>query len=507
MREGADQTQFEAEAQQPSRIKAFASYVFKLIKIVSYVAIWLSILFAFINLETQGLSLLTNAFHFLPSALTVPISGLLLMLLGVVILIITSKIIMNYNYNSFFSFCALLGSSLLAIALINLTPAVVAYSIMAQYYSPIIAIVTSIAVHLLFSGFGGFVLRCIIRRAGAYIDNIRQARELDQALTMTQERGFEDTYQRAKRKIETDPQSTHQASIHKSASESAKWLAEQYQSKLISVHLMTQQFTNYVAQETKKHASETQQDKKYQDKLVIAQQGFNRVTQISLPDSSSGITPKILLQLVWMFIHDTKIITNPNDVLPRLINSLYDIQRNANDHAQRDDLICPDGVFHKLIESVSGYHAHCKLEVITLTTATLKLPCVVREETLEHLKTLDVQQRHTILKQIRDDDMSVKSISPCIISSVETTMWREFQSVFIRNHRTEAQSLLEFQTFVAAGAEYTTLTSEQLTELETGMLTQATPAIALLSSSRAATHDSTPQPPKSELQQQTCFRR
>ncbi len=86
-----------------------------------------------INLETQGLSLLTNAFHFLPSALTVPISGLLLMLLGVVIPIITSKIIMNYNYNSFFSFCALLGSSLLAIALINLTPAVVAYSIMAQY--------------------------------------------------------------------------------------------------------------------------------------------------------------------------------------------------------------------------------------------------------------------------------------------------------------------------------------------------------------------------------------
>jgi hypothetical protein len=509
MREGFNQAQL--------RIEALAIYFLKLIRIMSHVIAVLAVMLSFISTEAQGFSLLTNTFHFLPSALTVPISGLFLMLLGftTIGILIRFRIVPQLNPDPVVSSFRKVLEALawifrmiaigLSLGLISLTPGAIAYFITMQYWGPIIAMAASILACLPTFGFYMYLIILV----GDYLERraeIQEEHNLATTLAISKTHGGQAALQLAEWQIKNNPQTTHKASIHESASESAQWLKEQYQSKLISVQLMTTHFKAYVDKETEKHSSETQKDKKYRDKLDVARKGFDFViNKLSfLFDPTSGIQSRTLLQLVWMFIHDQqKSSSTAADLLPRLIDGLYDIQRGDDGKP-----ICFGGAFNKLIESVTGCNDHCKLIVIALDTATVKLPRVVREEAFKYLKSLPKEKLCTTLKQIKHEDMSVESILPSITSSVETTMWDEFQSVFIRGNCTKAQSFLEFQTFVAAGAEYTTLTSEEFTELETGMLTQATPAAALLSSSiRAATHDSTPQPPKSELQQHTCFRR
>lgn len=362
-----------------------------------------------------------------------------------------------------------------ALVLIYLTPATATYMttylIMAQYLNPMEALASSIILTLwLYTKCIGWIVQKTIF--------VLTERDLQ-----SNWHDFKTTHERALDEIQENPQSTHKASIHQSATESAQWLAAKYQPERIPVQQMTQAFKSYIAQESTKHASETQQDKQYREKLVVAEQGFDRVIEISSPYLPSRITHQTLLQLIWMFIHDHQIVTNPNDALPRLINSLYDIQRNAKDNAQIDDPICVAGVFHKLIESVSGYDDHCKLVVITPEMATVKLPCMVREEALKYLKSLPDKERRKAAQKIEKEDSVLGSIlekrtngdNRSVKQIVADRMWNEFGSIFNSTPHAATPSSSRpqsFTDFIEAGAKYTTLAPEQLSALETGTALQ-----------------------------------
>jgi hypothetical protein len=100
----------------------------------------------------------------------------------------------------------------------------------------------------------------------------------------------------------------------------------------------------------------------------------------------SGMSLPSLLSLIYLQIEFRPLNLNINEAIKSLARGLFEIQRggnldeNALDDNQGDAPICLKGSYHKLIECMVGILPECELSFVTIQTATLRLPVMVREQ-------------------------------------------------------------------------------------------------------------------------------
>jgi hypothetical protein len=250
-------------------------------------------------------------------------------------------------------------------------------------------------------------------------------------------------------------QSTHTASVHQSASESATRLLSKYASKLegslLNNHLQT--LAKWV--ETHKPADFKQQ---------AAARCIERleVLNYDYTDSVSHVSTKQLMALAWLAIHDdTKRTGLLSDAKQQLIEGLYEIQRgynlsqnNQDDNDLTDKPICAAGTFNKLCEKLIGIHEDVSLTYITKAGFTCKIPIVAIEEANKYCNSLQPETEQYIeIQQSIEGDMQI--LWQMIVPQVTNRLFEEFGSLYDENKNDE-----QFLSCVAAGID--ALTPEKL---------------------------------------------
>lgn len=235
------------------------------------------------------------------------------------------------------------------------------------------------------------------------------------------------------------PQSTHTASVHQSISESAVRLMSRYGSKM-SLDVVCKEILA-LPEGLQKSA---------------AKRAITRLTRsgYEFTDPQSGVSIKQLLALVYIAIHDNK--PKEDGVSSLFVTALYEIQRGYNlsatdiDDEAPDNPICPAGAFNKLIEKLQGIHPDCEVLVITKQLASLKLPVVVREVTLQYLVTqanTETRQQAleftSLMNQLELDGIAV--VWPIINDEVANRMFEEFGCLY------QDKDDLSFTAFIDSG--------------------------------------------------------
>ncbi len=188
------------------------------------------------------------------------------------------------------------------------------------------------------------------------------------------------------------------------------------------------------------------------------------ITRLTSPgyvfiDPQSGVSVRELLALVFIAIRDIKQV---EDGLSLLVTALYEIQRGYNlsatdiDDGAPDNPICSAGAFNKLIEKLQGIHPDCEVLVITKQLASLKLPVVVREVTLQYLftqantKTLEKALEFTsLMNQLESDGIGV--LWPTINDEVAKRMFEEFGCLYRDEGDLSFTALIDSGEYVSFG--------------------------------------------------------
>lgn len=231
-------------------------------------------------------------------------------------------------------------------------------------------------------------------------------------------------------------QNTHTASVHQSVSESASRLLNLYESGINGAGLekTIEKEQNYI-------------DSLSNDspKNLAAKRGFSRIVAIDyiFTDPLSEVSIRQLLALTFLAIHDDeKRVGSLEDAKMQFVEALYEIQRGYNlsetgidDQKDKDEYICSAGTFNKLIEKLQGIHPDCRILYITIATASLKLPIVVREEGMRYLATF--AKSHTAEKLLTFNCLIVQIIEEGveviwdhIENDITTRMFDEFGSLY-----------------------------------------------------------------------------
>ena len=183
-------------------------------------------------------------------------------------------------------------------------------------------------------------------------------------------------------------QSTHNASVHKTVSESATRLATRYQAMIDGAGLESN------IEMVQAHVISLSDDS---EKNKAAKRCVIRITApgYTFTDPSSHVTTRQLLALTFLAVHDAGNREGSlEDARVRFVEGLYEIQRGYNlsdtgvDQGGSDRVICAAGTFNKLIEKLQAIHPDCQIIFITKATASAKLPIVVREEAMRYLEAL-----------------------------------------------------------------------------------------------------------------------
>lgn len=259
-----------------------------------------------------------------------------------------------------------------------------------------------------------------------------------------------------------DRQSTHTASVHKSVSESAIRLKERYTRKINNgTNEVTHHSTpinrgrlNTVIAQLIHFINSFPDNAKYS----VAKRCINRIAVVNFIDMSSNVSLRELLALTFIAVHDEENLTSSlNDAQNGLIEALYEIQRGDNLNAEgidnnmrEDDFICYPGTFNKLIEKLAVIHPDCEIIMITKEMASLKLPCVVREQSLLYLEQnlrTDTREAFIASEQLLTQVMTegVEIIWENIKEMVAEKMFEEFGSLYYNRQNQE------FITFINTG--------------------------------------------------------
>ena len=183
-----------------------------------------------------------------------------------------------------------------------------------------------------------------------------------------------------------ETQSTHKASVHQSVSESATKLLARYGSAL----------------EGEKLGAIIQKIRQWCDSLPAGDEVHDAakrcIIRLTGPlytyvDPASNVSLQQIIALSWLAIHDDGLRQGSlADAKQQLCQGLYEIQRGGNLSEEGLDLlgfvdhsICTSGSFNKLVEKLQGIHPEVVVKYITHTTASLKLPIVIKEEVLRYL--------------------------------------------------------------------------------------------------------------------------
>lgn len=203
-------------------------------------------------------------------------------------------------------------------------------------------------------------------------------------------------------------QSTHTASVHYSASESAEKLRQRYADKICKKSSLEKKFEKSRLKNiirkldmvSKSSLEKTLREiKAFADALPdndprkkVARRCIKRITDLddNFIDPSSKLSMKELLALSFTAIRDNNYHQREiEDAENQFIAGLVEIQRGYNSSdTEKDKPICASGAFNKFIESLQGIHPDCNIQYITTETASLKLPIIVREELDNYLSNL-----------------------------------------------------------------------------------------------------------------------
>jgi len=248
-------------------------------------------------------------------------------------------------------------------------------------------------------------------------------------------------------------QSIHAASVHKSASGSARNLNEAYGRNLDTNKALNemQQWINTLGDDTPSAA---------------AKRAFPVICNHQFTDQESGVTTPQLLALIWLAIHDdSKRASTLTEAKKALIEALYEYQRGYNldgagkDMGGADHEICIRGTFNKLLEKMQYIHPAVEILFITKETASLKLPIIVREQAKNYLvlqqKNADTPEKQMafdrLLNQFKEEGIS--SVWGKINKNVFDLFFDEFKSIWNNNKNTP-----DLIAFVDAG-EYSPIES------------------------------------------------
>ncbi|MEC7030804.1 MAG: hypothetical protein VXW87_03995 [Pseudomonadota bacterium] len=232
-------------------------------------------------------------------------------------------------------------------------------------------------------------------------------------------------------------ETTHRASVHITASQSATRLQERYPTVSIesNIHALIRAIRNTPHQ--------------HQD---VALRGLHRLRRhlFKHTDPVSNVSITKLLALAYEAICDERTRIAPfEEGIKALINGLYDIQRGRNfdnpreiDDGQQDRYVCLPGTFNKIIEALCGVHPDAQQNYITMQLAAAKLPIIVKEEVQAFLNTISLSSDKIseLLEAIRQK--GVETIYPQIRPQIEQRVRDEFMILFI-NQPQELQSFID----------------------------------------------------------------
>ena len=247
-------------------------------------------------------------------------------------------------------------------------------------------------------------------------------------------------------------QSTHTASVHQTASASAKRLYDRYTGKMTPEMLHTMKMEMDALLGGLQNEAASLQNKAA--KRCIER--IERLAALGTPftDPSSGVTLHDLLALSWLAIHDDTVrMGTKEDAIALWMEGLYEIQRGYNISAGRDSggedrPICLAGTFNKLLEKLQGVHPDVEILFITKSLASLKLPIVVQEEAIQYLRE---QADQSILCAVKED--GVESIWQDIRGKVSERMLDEFGSLYANEEDVDFDALMEHGKEVAFSEE------------------------------------------------------
>jgi hypothetical protein len=270
-------------------------------------------------------------------------------------------------------------------------------------------------------------------------------------------------------------QSTHTASVHRSASESAQRLKASYGEAIrshtqllseldsLSAFLNRQSRTNWF---TKWFIVQPNLEK-----VEAAKRSLDRIRHplYEHVDRSSGVSTQELIALIWVAIKDgAKRSGTLEEAQQLMIDALYETQREYNFSADGRDLggndrpACAGGTFSKFIEKFTGLHRDVELLVITRESAALKLQAVVKEEAFSYLdglkSTSNIEELSLLLGQIlaEDNENTVEPLWDKISERVADRLFEEFKSLYGDNKANP-----QFIDFIRSG-EYVKLDRAQV---------------------------------------------
>lgn len=224
-------------------------------------------------------------------------------------------------------------------------------------------------------------------------------------------------------------QSTHTASVHRSASQSAMNLKNRYGSVLNEETIRKlMAMVNALSNDSFKYTTA----KRAIQRLLKRENTYT--------DRASGVSVVQLLGLSYLAIHDADNRTGTaQDAAMQFIEGLYEIQRGYNlneigrDLGGQDRPICLAGTFNKIMEKLNGIHRDVTLQVITPELANLKFPSLVKKHAIDHLKKENTLPNIFELLDALKENESVEPIWDAIKTDVEKELWDEFKEAFSNN--------------------------------------------------------------------------
>ena len=234
-----------------------------------------------------------------------------------------------------------------------------------------------------------------------------------------------------------DKQTTHTASVHRSASLSAINLYSLYAEKITNAKIdaVILEISEYL-DKLNTPENVVKPAKRFIEK-IISYPSYYKYT-----DPISNITVRQLLGLTFLASQDEQNL-NPGvtaeDALKKFTEAMFEIQRGYNlndkgediDPSTKDLHVCPAGSFNKLIEKLSGIHKKVELVFITKDTALLKLPIIVNNVVSKYLKEYkDTVNKNTFKALISEiEENGIKEILPKIKTEISDLFFEEFKSL------------------------------------------------------------------------------
>jgi hypothetical protein len=233
-------------------------------------------------------------------------------------------------------------------------------------------------------------------------------------------------------------QSTHTASIHRSVSESATKLKNNYS------HIFEKKGKEALLQEIKAYIAKLPGDKsELTNKNSAAKRAMDSLKKAfwQFEDPSSKVSNLEILILAWVALNDDKKRDKDctlSQAKTCFVNGLYELIRgynlddSANDDGQPDNMICSPGGFNKIVESLNTIHPDVTIVHITMALANIELKIRSTDNIINalNISELSADEIKALRKQLDNpDSVYTEEIYKNVKTEVHSTLL-EYRSLF-----------------------------------------------------------------------------